>query len=107
MKKFGLMIAALLMSNAAFAEEVATAAAASAGGIDKGLLGIGAALTIGLAAFGGAISQAKAAAASLEGTARNPQASGKLFIPMIISLALIESLVIYALIVALQIVGKI
>lgn len=59
-----------------------------------------AALAIGLAAFGGALGQAKTAAAALEGIARNPAAQGKIFIPMIISLALIESLVLYAFVIA-------
>ena len=57
---------------------------------------LAAGLGIGIAAFGGALGQGRAAAAALEGIARNPSASGKLFVPMIIGLALIESLVIYA-----------
>jgi F-type H+-transporting ATPase subunit c len=39
--------------------------------------------------------------------ARNPQASGKILVPMILGLALIESLVIYGLIIAFILVGKI
>jgi F-type H+-transporting ATPase subunit c len=61
---------------------------------------IGAALAIGLAAFGGALGQGKTAAAALEGIARNPAAQGKIFVPMIIGLALIESLVLYAFVIA-------
>ena len=53
-----------------------------------------------VAAFGGAIGQSRAAAAALEGIARNPGASNRLFTPMILALALIESLVIYALVIA-------
>lgn len=64
------------------------------------------AFAISIAAFGGALAQGRAAAAALEGIARNPGAAGKLFTPMILGLALIESLVIYALIIAFQIVGK-
>ena len=41
----------------------------------------------------------------LEGIARNPNASGKLFTPMILGLALIESLVIYALVIAFVVGG--
>ena len=62
-------------------------------------IALGAGLGIGLAAFGGALAQGRAAAAALDGIARNPGASGKLFTPMILGLALIESLVIYALII--------
>ncbi len=58
------------------------------------------ALAISVAAVGGAAAQGKAAAAALEGIARNPAAADKLFTPMIIALALIESLVIYAFVIA-------
>jgi F-type H+-transporting ATPase subunit c len=47
-----------------------------------------------------------AIAAGLEGIARNPSAQNKIFIPMIVGLALIESLVIYALVIAFVLVGK-
>lgn len=73
----------------------------------KAMLAIGAGAAIGIAALGGALGQGKAAAAALEGIARNPGASGKIFAPMIIGLALIESLVIYALVIAFIFVGKI
>ncbi len=48
----------------------------------------------------------RAAAAALEGIARNPGAADKLFVPMILGLALIESLVIYALIISFVLVFK-
>lgn len=57
-------------------------------------------LAIAIAAFGGAIAQGKTAAAALDGIARNPAAQGKIFVPMIIGLALIESLVLYAFVIA-------
>jgi F-type H+-transporting ATPase subunit c len=63
-------------------------------------------LGIGIAAAGGAIGQGRAAAAALDGIARNPSAADKLFTPMILGLALIESLVIYALIIAFVLVFK-
>ncbi len=58
------------------------------------------AMAIAVAAVGGAFAQGKAASVALEGIARNPSASDKLFTPMIIALALIESLVIYAFVIA-------
>lgn len=61
---------------------------------------LGAALAIGLAAFGGALGQARTAAAALEAIGRNPAAQNKVFVPMIIGLALIESLVLYAFVIA-------
>jgi F-type H+-transporting ATPase subunit c len=70
-------------------------------------LGLAAALAIGLSALGGALGQGRAAGSALEGIARNPAASGKIFVPMIVALALIESLVIYGLLIAFQLFGKI
>ena len=61
---------------------------------------------IAVAAFGGALGQARTAAAALEGIARNPNAADKVFTPMILGLALIESLVIYALVIAIMLVMK-
>lgn len=86
-----------LAPMSAFAEEVAHAAT----GADP-YKSLAAALAIGLAAFGGALGQGKTATAALEGIARNPAAQAKLFVPMIIGLALIESLVIYALLIAFR-----
>ncbi|MHB9038296.1 MAG: ATP synthase F0 subunit C [Armatimonadota bacterium] len=54
-----------------------------------------------VAVLSGAIGQGKAAAAALEGIARQPEAAGKIQTAMIIGLALIESLVIYALLISL------
>jgi F-type H+-transporting ATPase subunit c len=71
----------------------------------KGLLGVGAGLAIGLAALGGGIGQGRAAGGALEGIARNPSASGKVFVPFILGLALIESLVLLAFLIAAGIVG--
>ena len=62
---------------------------------------LAAGLAIGIAACGCGIGQGRAAAGALEGIARNPQAYGKIFTPMIIALALTESLSIYALLIAL------
>ena len=69
---------------------------ASEGGASDPYASLAAGLGIGLAAFGGSLGQGNAAAKALEGIARNPSAAGKLLGPMIIGLALIESLVIYA-----------
>src|SRR5262245_38517358 len=101
---FGVLFASLFATAAAFAEE---GAAAASGGSPKSVLAISAGLAIAIAAFGGALGQSRAAAAALEGIARNPGASGKVQTPMIIALALIESLVIYAFVIAILLQGKI
>jgi F-type H+-transporting ATPase subunit c len=64
---------------------------------------LAAGLGIGIAAFGCGLGQGRAAAAALEGIARNPNASGKILVPLILGLALIESLAIYALVIAFQV----
>lgn len=69
---------------------------------EKGLKYLAAALAIGVAAFGGALGQGRAAATALDGIARNPSAADKIQTPMILGLALIESLVIYALVISLK-----
>ena len=67
---------------------------------------LAAGLTIALAAFGGALAQSRVGAAAMEGIARNPQAQKLMFIPMIITLALIESFVIFSFAIAMIIAGK-
>jgi len=67
---------------------------------------ISAAFVLGIAAAAGAIGQSRAIVAACEGIARNPGAAGAIRLAMIIGLALIESLVIYALIIAFIVQGK-
>lgn len=69
-------------------------------GGDAGMKAIGSGLAIGLAALGCGLGQGRTASAALEGMARNPQAAGSLFTPMIIGLALIESLCILGFVIA-------
>ena len=70
-------------------------------------LALGAGLAMGMAVIGGALGQGKAVTAALEGIGRNPGSADRIFTPMIIGLALIESLVIYALVIAFMLQGKI
>ncbi len=63
-------------------------------------LALGSGLAMGLAVLGGGIGQGIAAAAALEGIARNPGASTKIFTPMLLGLAFIESLVLFTLLIA-------
>lgn len=55
-------------------------------------------LAMAVAAFGGTAAQSRAASVALEGIARNPSAADKIQTPMILGLALMESLVIFTLI---------
>jgi F-type H+-transporting ATPase subunit c len=100
---FSFALVTLLASSAAFAAD----GASSGGGSRELGLAIGAGLAIGLAALGGGLGQGRSASAALEGIARNPQASGKIFTPMIIALALTESLVLLGFVIANTLAGKI
>ncbi|MFZ9888528.1 MAG: ATP synthase F0 subunit C [Myxococcota bacterium] len=91
----------LLVAIPAFAEDGAAASS------NYGWYAIAAALVLGMGALGGTLGQGRAAAAALEGIARNPSAAGKVFTPFILGLALIESLVIFAFVVAFLVLGKI
>ena len=62
---------------------------------------------IGVAALGTGLGMGNAINGALQGTARNPEAGGKIMTTMIIGLALIESLCIYALLICLLMVFKI
>ena len=95
-KTIAMTVAGILVTGAAFADDTAAATGAHTSNAYAAYLGLG------LAAMGGAIGQGLTAFGALSGIARNPGARDKVFVPMIIGLALIESLVIYALIIALQ-----
>lgn len=100
MRNIFITLATTLVATSAFAQDAAGNAS------QAGLIALGAGLAIGLAAIGGAIGQAMTAASALDGIARNPAAQSKIFTPMIIGLALIESLVIYAFVIAFFLQGK-
>ena len=97
------LLTPLLMAvpNVAFAVEGTEA------GPRNGLIAVGAAIAIGLAALGGTLGQSRAVSAGLEATGRNPSAAGKVLVPMILGLVLIESLVILSFVIAIQLAGKV
>jgi F-type H+-transporting ATPase subunit c len=98
-KSVGLLLAMLaLLALPSFAQQEAEPAGGSASGVAWGALA--AAFAIGIAALGGALGQGKATSAAVSGMARNPGAAGNIRTTLIIGLALIESLVIYALLIA-------
>jgi F-type H+-transporting ATPase subunit c len=95
--------ATTLFSTTAFAQD-----AAGANSFDmQQAAALGAGLAIGLAAMGGSLGQGRAAAAALEGISRNPGAAPRIQTPMILGLALIESLVLFAFAIAFLLIGKI
>jgi F-type H+-transporting ATPase subunit c len=64
-----------------------------------GLKALAAGVGFAIAVFGGAIGQSRIGAAACEGAARNPGAAGRIQTMMILGLALIESLVLFALVI--------
>jgi len=84
-------------------------ASAAEGGESGGNLGaaLGAGLAIGLAGFGCGIGQGLTAGNTTAGIARNPGAAGSMFVNYILGMVLIESIAIYGLVIAFQLVGKI
>ena len=83
--------------GAVFAEDAAGAVTASASEATK-WIALSSGIGLGLAAFGCGIGQGKMVASAMEGISRNPQAAKDMFVPMILGLAFIEALTIYALI---------
>jgi len=93
----------VLLAPAVFAQETAAVAAAPDEAKMKyyGIAALACGLAIGIAALGTGIGQGLGLKGATEGIARNPGASGKITTTLIIGLAMIESLAIYALVVAL------
>jgi F-type H+-transporting ATPase subunit c len=110
MKNIRTMLWALAATFATAAVAAAAEAPAAAEGAAKGDKGsviffaatvIAAALAIGLGSVGTGIGQGIAVSKAMEGIARQPEALGPIQTNMIIGLAFIESLCIYALVVSL------
>jgi F-type H+-transporting ATPase subunit c len=99
--KISKLLGAFIMSSFVFVFPLMANEAATTACVDQNawVKVVVAGATIALASIGGTLGQAKAAAVALEAIGRNPSAQNKIFVPLIVSLALLESLVIYALVV--------
>lgn len=91
MKKLTVVLGTLMASHPVLAQEAFTMT-------EKSWKYLAYFLGMGLAVYGGTAAQSGAAQRALEGIARNPAAGDKLFVPMLLGLALMESLVIFMLI---------
>ena len=67
---------------------------------------ISAAIAIAMGAFGAALGQARAISSAVEGIARNPEAGGFIRTTLIIGLAFIESLCLYAFVISIMLWSK-
>jgi F-type H+-transporting ATPase subunit c len=114
MKKLALVfasaIATTFAASAAFAQDVAATATTTlnaAVGSTLGWVALGVGIMMGIAVLGGTLGQARAASTALDGIARNPAASGKFLLPLVLALALMESLVLFAFIIGLGMQGSV
>ena len=104
MKRSGILVVAVLgvlLASPAFAED------GMAAGGEKGLIALAAGLGLGIAALGTALGQGRATAAAMESIGRNPNSAGVIQTPLIIGLALMEALSLYAFVIAVLLQNKI
>lgn len=105
MKKLFAFVATFTM--AVMASGVAMAAD-SAGGDSKSVaIALSAGVAVAIAAFGAALGQGRVGAAAMESIGRNPNAADKLFLPLVLTLALLEALALYGFVIAILLQGKI
>jgi F-type H+-transporting ATPase subunit c len=102
LKMIGLSALGLMLMAVTAAAQGATQAPVADN--HRSAIAIGAGIGFAIAVFGGALGQSKIGAAACEGAARNPGAAGRIQTMMILGLALIESLVLFALLIVFTVV---
>lgn len=108
MKKVLLALSALVLSF--FNSGTAVAAADAAALTDptaRAAVAVSAGLAIAIAAFGAALGLARVGAAAMESIGRNPNAAERLFLPLVLGLALIEAVALYGFVIAILLQGKV
>jgi len=99
----------LLLTGTCLAAEVASGAAGgetAATALRAGLIAIAAALGLAIAAAAGTFGQGRATAAAMDAIGRNPDSAATMFVPLIIGLSFMESLVLYMLVVSFILQAK-
>ena len=95
-------------SMSMMASKAAMAAEGAAGDSNKAAaIAIAAGVAVGIAAFGAALGQGRVGASAMESIGRNPNAADKLFLPLVLTLALLEALALYGFVIAIILSGKI
>ncbi|MBM4303438.1 MAG: ATP synthase F0 subunit C [Deltaproteobacteria bacterium] len=94
------LIGMFISSASVFAEEGAHAAT----GGSFGIVAVG--LAMALAVIGAATAQGKIGTAFMDGVSRNPGAQKSMFVPLILSLVFVETLVLFTFLVAQSLLGK-
>ena len=98
------IIAVLAIASVAMASNATVEGGAAKAFLDAGALGLtcaGVAIGMGAACGGCGAGMGAAVAGTCVATARNPEVGGRLFTLLLLGLALIESLAIYTLVIAL------
>ena len=109
MRKLFVIVGGLFTSLISSGVALAAAEGAAAGGdSQKGVaIAISAGVAVAIAAFGAALGQGRVGAAAMESIGRNPNAADKLFLPLVLTLALLEALALYGFVIAIILSGKI
>lgn len=102
---FGMLFTGVLSAGVA----MAAAEGAAAGGDSQRAvaIAISAGLAVAIAAVGAAFGQGRVGAAAMESIGRNPNAADKIFLPLVLTLALLEALALYGFVIAILLQGKI
>jgi F-type H+-transporting ATPase subunit c len=93
--------------GANFALAAAEGATAAVDSQAKAAIAIAAGVAVAIAAFGAALGQGRVGAAAMESIGRNPNAADRLFLPLVLTLALLEALALYGFVIAIILTGKI
>lgn len=75
--------------------------------MESAIIALAAMLSVAICAVGSAIAQGRTAAKAMESIARQPEAAGEIRSSLLLSLALMEALTIYGLLIAFMLIGKI
>lgn len=105
LKMIGALAALTLASP--FIAMAQTGATGGEGGLRAGLIALGAGLAIGIGALGCGMGQGRLAASAMESLGRNPNSEPQIRTWMIVGLAFVESISLYALLIAYILWGKI
>ena len=101
---FGTLLPAVIGVGSA----LAAAEGAAAGDSNRAVaIAFSAGIAVAIAAFGAALGQGRVGAAAMESIGRNPNAADRLFLPLVLTLALLEALALYGFVIAILLQGKI
>lgn len=99
------LFVSLVSSRIALA--AAEGAAAAGDSPARVAIAISAGIAVAIAGFGAALGQGRVGAAAMESIGRNPNAADRLFLPLVLTLALLEALALYGFVIAILLQGKI